>query len=634
MAGGSNDLASMNDHATVSDFLEAQETKDQLRFIICGSVDDGKSTLLGRLLYDSKNVFDDQLIATEVESRKFGTQGKDVDLALLVDGLQAEREQGITIDVAYRYFETDKRKFIAADAPGHEQYTRNMVTGASTAELAVILVDARNGVQPQTRRHAYIASLLGIRQVILAVNKMDAVGFEQSVFQSIISEFSDFTKNTEFDSVTPVPMSALSGENVFSTGSSMPWYDGGTLMSLLEQADVQTGFDGSPFRMPVQWVNRPSAGFRGFSGSIAAGSVGVGAPVESSLTGRRSTVSRILGPSGDIDQAVAGQAVTLALSDEMDVSRGDILVSPDQPPAVADQFAAHIVWMDDEQLLPERTYLARFASAQATAQVTDLVHRIDINTMDQAAAKTLSLNEIGYCKVALDRAVAFDAYRENRDTGSFVLIDKFTNATVGAGVIEFALRRASNIEWHDMKIDKSVRAKANSQKPCILWFTGLSGSGKSTVADRLEQKLHAMGRRTYLLDGDNVRHGLNKDLGFTDHDRVENIRRVAEVSKLMVDAGLIVLTAFISPFRSERHMARALMEEGEFVEVFVDTPLDVCEARDPKGLYKKARAGELKNFTGIDSAYEPPRNAEIVLKAAEADPDVLADQIIDWLGYR
>jgi len=634
MTGGSSDLASKDDHTLVSEFLEAQETKDQLRFIICGSVDDGKSTLLGRLLYDSKNVFDDQLTATETESQKFGTQGKNVDLALLVDGLQAEREQGITIDVAYRYFETDKRKFIAADAPGHEQYTRNMVTGASTAELAVILVDARNGVQSQTRRHAYIASLLGIRQVILAVNKMDAVGFEQQVFQSIVSEFSDFTKNTTFDSIHPVPMSALSGENVFSAGVSMPWYDSGTLMSLLEQADVQADFERSPFRMPVQWVNRPSAEFRGFSGSIAAGSVRVGASVLSSLTGRQSTVSRILGPSGDLDHAAAGQAVTLALSDEMDVSRGDVLVCPDQLPAVADQFAAHIVWMDEEPLLPERTYLARFGSAQATAQVTDLVHRIDINTLEQAATKTLSLNDIGYCKVALDRAVAFDAYQQNRDTGSFVLIDKFTNATVGAGVIEFALRRASNIEWHDMKIDKTVRAKANSQKPCILWFTGLSGSGKSTVADRLEQKLHAMGRRTYLLDGDNVRHGLNKDLGFTDHDRVENIRRVAEVAKLMVDAGLVVLTAFISPFRSERHMARALMDEGEFVEVFVDTPLDVCESRDPKGLYKKARAGELKNFTGIDSAYEPPRNAEIVLKAAESDPDALADQIVEWLGYR
>lgn len=613
-------------------YLARQDAKDQLRFITCGSVDDGKSTLLGRLLYDSKTVFEDQLSATEAESRKYGTQGAEVDLALLVDGLQAEREQGITIDVAYRYFETDKRKFIAADTPGHEQYTRNMATGASTAELAVILIDARKGVLTQTRRHSYIVSLLGIRHVVLAVNKMDLVGWDRETFDAIEAEYRDFAADLGFKDVHAIPLSALTGANVFSGSGDMPWYGGPTLMHVLETIEFQQETTDLPFRLPVQWVNRPNLDFRGFSGTIASGSVMVGDIVTAALTRRESKVTRIVGPSGDMEEAAAPQSVTICLADEIDVSRGDLLCHPSDIPAAADQFAAHMVWMDTEPVLPGRTYLARFATASATAQVSDLVHKIDVNTLEKQPAKTLELNEVGYCKMALDHAVPFDAYALVRGTGNFVLIDRYTNATVGAGTIDFPLRRASNIEWHEMKVDKAARASANDQKPRVLWFTGLSGSGKSTVADRLEQKLHGIGKRTYLLDGDNVRHGLNKDLGFTDQDRVENIRRVAEVAKLMVDAGLIVLTSFISPFRAERRMARDLMEDGEFIEVFVDTPLEVCEARDPKGLYKKARAGQLKNFTGIDSDYEAPEHAEIVLKSAEHDPDTLADQIIRKLG--
>lgn len=616
-------------------FLAAQDAKDQLRFITCGSVDDGKSSLLGRLLYDSKTVFEDQLSATESESKKYGTQGEQVDLALLVDGLQAEREQGITIDVAYRYFETDKRKFIAADTPGHEQYTRNMATGASTADLAVILIDARKGILTQTRRHSYIVSLLGIRQVILAVNKMDLVDYDQSIFDAIFEEYVAFAKQLNLEEVHAIPLSALTGENVFSPSETMAWYDGSTLMTLLEEIEIRGDRAGheheKAFRFPVQWVNRPNLDFRGFSGTVASGKVALGEPILASLSGKTSKVKRIVGPAGDLEEAIAGQAVTLALEDEIDISRGDLLTHPKTAPEVVDQFAAHVIWMDSEAMLPERTYVARFAADQAIARVTDLTHLIDVNTLDRHAAKTLGLNEVGYCKIAVDRPVAFDAYKDNRQTGAFILVDKFTNATVAAGMIDFGLRRASNIEWHDMKVNKATRAKVNGQKPCVLWFTGLSGSGKSTVADRLEQKLHAMGKRTYLLDGDNVRHGLNKDLGFTDQDRVENIRRVAEVAKLMVDAGLIVLASFISPFRSERQMARALMEEGEFVEVFVDTPIEICEQRDPKGLYKKARAGELKNFTGIDSDYEAPAHAEITLKSGEADPETLANQIIAYL---
>jgi len=611
-------------------YLRTQDAKDQLRFITCGSVDDGKSTLLGRLLYDSKTVFEDQLGAAETESRTYGTQGAAVDLALLVDGLQAEREQGITIDVAYRFFETDRRKVIPADTPGHERYTRSMATGASTADLAVILIDARKGVLTQTRRHSYIVSLLGISHVVLAVNKMDLVDWDQQVFEEIEAEYRAFAEELDIADIHAIPLSALTGENVFSHGTSTPWYEGPTLMRFLEEIEIPRGDADRAFRMPVQWVNRPNLDFRGFSGTITSGRVSVGDEVVAALSGRRSRVTRILGPSGETGTAGAGRAVTLCLADEIDVSRGDVLAMAEELPQVADQFAAHIVWMDADPLLPERSYTIRFATASATAWVTDLVHEIGVNTLDHLAAKTLELNGVGYCKLALDRAVAFDAYGENRQTGSFVLIDRFTNATVGAGVIDFALRRASNIEWHEMKVDKGARARANQQTPRVLWFTGLSGSGKSTVADRLEQKLHARGRRTYLLDGDNVRHGLCKDLGFTDQDRVENIRRVAEVAKLMTDAGLIVLTSFISPFRAERAMARELMG-GEFVEIFVDTPLEICEQRDPKGLYKKARAGELKNFTGIDSDYEAPEAAEITLDGAAHDPDQLAEQVIAWL---
>ncbi len=612
-------------------FLAAQDAKDQLRFLTCGSVDDGKSTLLGRLLYDSRTVFEDQLSATRTESRKYGTQGAEIDLALLVDGLQAEREQGITIDVAYRYFETDRRKFIAADTPGHEQYTRNMATGASTADVAVILVDARKGVLTQTRRHSYIVSLFGIRHVVLAVNKMDLVDHDEAVFDAIVSDYRRFAAGLGLDDVRCVPLSALTGANVFEASGDMAWYDGPPLMEVLETIDVVREPEAAPFRMPVQWVNRPSADFRGYSGTIASGEITRGMTVASGLTGKTGTVSRIIGPSGDLETARAGQAVSVSLAEEIDISRGDTLADADARSHTADQFAVHLVWMDTEAMLPERPYLIRFATATATAQITDLTHRVDVNTLDRLAAKTLDLNEIGYCKMALDRPVPFDPYATNRQTGSFVLIDRITNATVGAGIIDFALRRADNIVWHEMKIDKSARTRMNAQRPCVLWFTGLSGAGKSTVADRLEQKLHGLGKRTYLLDGDNVRHGLNKDLGFTDEDRVENIRRVAEVSRLMVDAGLIVLVSFISPFRSERRLARSLMEDGEFVEIFVDTPLEVCESRDPKGLYKKARAGELKNFTGIDSAYEAPENAEVVLDSAREDADTLAAQIVDFL---
>ncbi|MFT5657449.1 MAG: bifunctional enzyme CysN/CysC [Gammaproteobacteria bacterium] len=629
-----NTTQNKSDNDNIDSFLASQDAKDQLRFITCGSVDDGKSTLLGRLLYDSKTVFEDQISATENESRKYGTQGDNVDLALLVDGLQAEREQGITIDVAYRYFETDKRKFIAADTPGHEQYTRNMATGASTADVAVILIDARRGILTQTRRHSYIVSLLGIKTIILAVNKMDLVNYAQSRFDEIVQAYTEFASQLNFESMHFIPLSALSGDNVFSTQGNLPWYSGPTLIEMLETIPVNHNEKDQAFRLPVQWVNRPNSDFRGFSGTIASGSIAKGASVVASLSGSSSRVKQIISPSGEVDAATSGEAITLVLEDEIDISRGELIAVENDLPEVADQFAAHIIWMENEAMLPERTYVIRFATASATAQITDLVHKIDVNTQEQLAAKKLDLNEVGYCKIALDKAVAFDAYADNRQTGAFVLIDKYSNVTVGAGMVDFALRRASNIGWHNMKIDKSVRAAVNNQKPCVVWFTGFSGSGKSTIADRLEQKLHEAGKRTYLLDGDNIRFGLNKDLGFTDQDRVENIRRVAEVSKLMVDAGLIVLASFISPFKSERRMARSLMGEDEFVEVFVDTPLEICEQRDPKGLYKKARAGDLKNFTGIDSDYEPPEQAEVILKSGDFDADSLADELVEYLVSR
>jgi bifunctional enzyme CysN/CysC len=507
-----------------------------------------------------------------------------------------------------------------------------MATGASNAELAVILVDARKGIITQTRRHSYIVSLLGIRHVVLAVNKMDLVDYGQQPFDDIAAAYGEFAEEIGIANVHCVPLSALEGENVCTAKGAMPWYDGPTLMTLLETIEIDDIAADAPMRLPVQWVNRPNSDFRGFSGTISTGRVDCGDEIMVSPSGQTSRVARIVGPSGDLEHAVAGQAVTVALEDEIDISRGDMIAPVDAPPGCADRFAAHIIWMHDEPMLPERPYTIRFATANATAQITDLGYRVDVNSLEKLATKTLDLNEVGYCKIATDQEIAFDAYAENRQTGAFVLIDKLTNATVGAGVIDFALRRSANITWHDMKVDKTVRAEQNGQKPCVLWFTGLSGAGKSTVADRLEQKLYAMGQRTYLLDGDNVRHGLNKDLGFTDQDRVENIRRVSEVSQLMVDAGLIVLASFISPFRSERDMARELMAEEEFVEIFVDAPLDICESRDPKGLYKKARAGEIKNFTGIDSAYEAPLNPDVTLKSGDYDADQLADQIIDYLG--
>ena len=615
----------------VDAMLAARDRKDQLRFVICGSVDDGKSTLLGRLLHDTRNVPKDQLSAAEAASRTYGTQGDAVDLALLIDGLRAEREQGITIDVAYRYFETGQRRFVAVDAPGHEQYTRNMATGASKADVAVMLVDARKGVQAQTRRHSHVVSLMGIRRAILAVNKMDLVGYDRDVFSAVVEAYRAAVRGMGFEEVGAVPVSALTGENVQAARGGTPWYCGPTLLEVLEAVEAGGGREAGAFRMPVQWVNRPHADFRGFSGTVASGSVEHGARVVAGLSGRRSTVKRILGPSGDLDRAVPGQSITLVLADDIDAGRGETIADADSPPGIADQFAVHLIWMDSQPMLPERSYSIRFASASGSAQITDLTHRVDVHTQGRLAAKRLELNEIAYCKISLDRAVPFDPYAENRETGGFVLIDRSTNATVGAGVIDFALRRAGNIAWQEMKVDKAARSRAAGQRPCILWLTGLPGAGKSTIADRLEQKLQAKGRYTYLLDGDNVRHGLNKDLGFTDEDRVENVRRIAEVGKLMVDAGLIVMVSFISPFRAERGMARALMEESEFIEIHVDTPLEVCEARDPKGLYAKARRGDLINFTGIDSPYEPPQSPELRIDTTRLSADEAADEIIRYL---
>jgi len=617
-------------------YIDAQEKKSLLRFLTCGSVDDGKSTLIGRLLYDTKLLFDDQLAALERDSKKHGTSGDDIDFALLVDGLEAEREQGITIDVAYRYFATEKRKFIVADTPGHEQYTRNMATGASNSELAVILVDARKGVLGQTRRHAYIASLLGIRHVVLAVNKIDLVDFSQDVFDEIVGDFLDFAAPLEFASVVPIPISARFGDNVIANSANMPWFTGAPLLQVLETIDVDSALADGPFRLPVQWVNRPDLDFRGFSGTVAGGSVTVGDVVAVAGSGRTSTVTRIVTMDGDQDTAAAGAAVTLTLADEVDVSRGDVLCVASARPEVSDQFAAHLIWMGEEQLYPGRQYIMKLATSSVTAQVTALKHKVDVNNLEHLAAKTLHLNEIGYVNISLAAPVAFDRYRDNRDTGGFILIDRFTNATVGAGMIDFGLRRATNVHWQALDVDKHARARLKLQKPVVLWFTGLSGSGKSTIANLVERSLHAQGRHTYILDGDNVRHGLNRDLGFTDEDRVENIRRVGEAAKLFVDAGLIVLVSFISPFRSERRMARELLGAGEFVEVFVDTPIDVCMMRDPKGLYQKAKAGAIKNFTGIDSPYEPPEAAEIVLKTAEGDPTTHAETILRYLrdnGY-
>jgi bifunctional enzyme CysN/CysC len=609
-------------------YLKAHQHKSLLRFITCGSVDDGKSTLIGRLLYESKMIFEDQLAALEVDSKKVGTQGGALDFALLVDGLAAEREQGITIDVAYRFFSTDRRKFIVADTPGHEQYTRNMVTGASTADVAVILVDARKGVLTQTRRHSYIVSLLGIRHIVLAINKMDLVDFSQQIFETIVAEYRDFAAQIGLTDITPIPLSALQGDNMLERSERTPWHGGPTLMSYLESVEIEDDLQHKPFRLPVQWVNRPNQDFRGFAGTIASGVVRKGDKVRALPSGRLSQVARIVTHEVDLDTAVAGQSVTITLTDEIDVSRGDVLAAAASPPGVADLFQATVIWMHEEPMLPGRPYFIKLGTRTMTASITTPKYKVNVNTLEHLAAKQLELNEIGVCNLSLDRPVAFDPYADNREMGGFILIDKLSNDTVGAGLLSFALRRAENIHWQALDVNKHARAALKGQRACVLWFTGLSGAGKSTVANLVEKRLHSLGRHTYTLDGDNVRHGLNKDLGFTDADRVENIRRVAEVSKLMVDAGLIVLVSFISPFRSERRLARELVQPGEFFEVFVDTPLAEAEKRDPKGLYRKARSGELKNFTGIDSPYEPPENAEIHLRTALYSPEEAAEQIL------
>lgn len=622
------------DIADIRNYLASQENKTLLRFLTCGSVDDGKSTLIGRLLYDTKLIFEDQLAALEQDSKKHGTAGEEIDFALLVDGLEAEREQGITIDVAYRFFSTPKRKFIVADTPGHEQYTRNMATGASTADLAVVLIDARQGVLPQTRRHSIIASLLGIRHIVLAVNKIDLVGFDEAVFTKIVADYEAFSKDLGFVSVVPIPMSARYGDNVTRASENTPWYSGPSLLDHLETVDVEEGLAERPFRFPVQYVNRPNLDFRGFAGTVASGSIGVGEDVVVAKSGKRSRIKRIVTHGGDRERAFEGEAVTLLLEDEIEVSRGNMLVAPDARPHVADQLAANVVWFDEHPLLPGRMYLLRTETDQVNATVSHLKHRVNIHNFAHEAAKCLELNEVGVCNFSLQAPIAFDSFEDNRTTGAFVLIDRLTNATVGAGMILYPLRRAANIHWQALDVTKASRAELKHQKPAVLWFTGLSGSGKSTIANLLERKLHAAGRHTYILDGDNVRHGLNRDLGFTEEDRVENIRRVAEVARLMADAGLIVLVSFISPFRAERRMARDLMDEGEFIEVFVDTPFEECARRDPKGLYARALKGEIKNFTGVDSPYEEPELADVHLKTAGREPEELADELEAWLRER
>ena len=615
-------------------YLLQHQHKSLLRFITCGSVDDGKSTLIGRLLYDSKMIFEDQLAALEADSKRVGTQGGEIDFALLVDGLAAEREQGITIDVAYRFFSTDRRKFIVADTPGHEQYTRNMVTGASTADLAVILVDARKGILTQTRRHSFLVSLIGIRKVVLAVNKMDLVGFDQAVFDQIVSDYRAFAAQIGLDDVTAIPISGLRGDNIASRSAATPWFDGPVLIDHLETVPLdEARRQQGDLRLPVQWVNRPNLDFRGFAGQIASGVVRPGDTIRVLPSGKQSKVARIVTHDGDLDLAVAGQSITLTLEDEIDCSRGDIIASGN-PPEVADQFETTLIWMAEEPMLPGRSYWLKIGAKLVAATVTEPKYKINVNTLEHLAAKSLTLNEIGVCNISLDQQIAFDPYKDNADTGGFILIDRMTNATIGAGLIHFALRRSQNIHWQALDVNKTSRADLKGQRPAILWFTGLSGSGKSTIANLVEKQLFALGRHTTVLDGDNVRHGLNRDLGFTDADRVENIRRVAEVSKLMVEAGLITLVSFISPFRSERQMARDLVESSEFIEIFVDTPLAVAEERDVKGLYKKARSGALKNFTGIDSPYEAPIAPEIHIDTTKMSPEQAADLIVERLRDR
>ncbi|CAG8865880.1 Bifunctional enzyme CysN/CysC [Pseudomonas fluorescens] len=613
-------------------YLQQQQNKQLLRFITCGSVDDGKSTLIGRLLYESKALFEDQLGQLEADSKKLGTQGDELDFALLVDGLSAEREQGITIDVAYRFFATDKRKFIVADTPGHEQYTRNMVTGASTADLAVILIDARQGLLTQTRRHSYLVSLLGIRKVVVAINKLDLVGFSQAVFERIETEYRAFAAQIGLQDIQCIPLSALRGDNMLEASANTPWYQGPTLLQHLENVPLEQARQvEAAFRLPIQWVNRPNLDFRGYCGNVVAGSVNVGDRIRVLPSGQQSEVTAIFGSAGEQQQALCNQAVTLVLKDDIDISRGDLIALADAPPAVADQFEATLVWMDDEPMLPGRPYLMKIGCRTIGMSCANLKHRVDVNSLEHLAAKTLELNGIGVCNLHLDRPIAFDAYADNRDTGGFIVIDRLSNRTVGAGMLHFALRRAQNVHWQAIDVNREAHAALKGQSPRVLWFTGLSGAGKSTIANLVERKLHALGRHTYLLDGDNVRHGLNRDLGFTEADRVENIRRVSEVARLMLDAGLITLVSFISPFRAERDMARSLAGDGNFLEIFIDAPLALAEQRDPKGLYLKARRGELKNFTGIDSPYEPPVAPDIHIDTQHESAEAAAERIVQAL---
>lgn len=610
-------------------YLDRHQHKTMLRFITCGSVDDGKSTLIGRLLYDSRMIFEDQLAALESDSKRVGTQGQEIDFALLVDGLAAEREQGITIDVAYRFFATEKRKFIVADCPGHEQYTRNMVTGASTADLAVILVDARKGVLAQTRRHSFLCRQLGIRNIVLAVNKMDLIDYDPETYEAIVADYREFADEIGIDSFTAMPISGFKGDNITALSANTPWYDGPSLVDHLERVEIDTAHAAArPLRMPVQWVNRPNLDFRGFSGLIESGTVRPGDAVRVLPSGKSSTVKSIVTHDGEIAEAQAGQSVTICLADEVDCSRGDVIAAADDPPQASDQFEATLVWLDEEALLPGRGYWLKLATQTVTATVAEPKYEINVNTLEHLAAKTLELNAIGVAEITTDRRIVFEPYAENPALGGFILIDKITNRTVGAGMLHFSLRRAQNVHWQAITIGREEHANLKNQKPKVLWFTGLSGSGKSTIANEVEKALNLMNRHTFLLDGDNIRHGLNKDLGFTDADRIENIRRIGEVAKLMADAGLIVLTAFISPFRAERRMVRDMLPDGEFIEIFVDTPLEVAEQRDVKGLYKKAREGKLKNFTGIDSPYEPPENPDIVVNTVEMSPAEAAEYII------
>lgn len=619
----------------IESYLKKHEEKSFLRFITCGSVDDGKSTLIGRLLYESKMIFEDQLASLETDSKKVGTQGDQIDFALLVDGLASEREQGITIDVAYRFFSTENRKFIVADTPGHEQYTRNMATGASTADLAIILIDARKGILTQTRRHSFIASSLGIRNVIVAVNKMDLVDYDQKTFNEIDEAYRAFAKEfgADFNIIT-IPLSALAGDNIIERGKNLSWYFGPTLMGHLEDVAIDEVDQALPFRLPVQWVNRPNFDFRGFCGQIAGGVIKPGDKIKVMPSAKESTVKSIVTMDGELEEAVAGQSITLTLNDEIDISRGDLICKADAPAEIGNQFEAQILWLSDEKMFPGRTYLMKCGTTNAQATVATPKYKVNVNTMVHEATKNLELNEIGVCNLSLDRNIPFDPYTSNRNAGGFILIDKLSNATVGMGMINFALRRSANVHWQPTEVNKKSRSAIKNQKPAVLWFTGLSGSGKSTIANILEKKLVSARYHTMLLDGDNVRHGLNKDLGFTDTDRVENIRRIAEVSALMVDAGIITLVSFISPFMAERRMARAMVGEDEFIEVYVNTPLEVAEKRDVKGLYKKARAGEIKNFTGIDSAYEEPDLADIIVDTTTLSAEKAADTILQALVER